>query len=196
MLLKKSFLILFIMIFIPGTLFSAAVKKDKYIINPTVQNFDSFPNISTNLKWFISSVEHTSPQQDSGIIGYTRTGVKTSAPVICSPSLSSSIKNSLQNLLNYKRVNTTDVTAANFIVRISILNFSLSEISSVITQTMSAKIKLEVKLIDPMDANRVRQFAVESESSLTAMDTSKYAESITRDVIEDALKEIWKTINK
>jgi len=66
----------------------------------------------------------------------------------------------------------------------------------VLTQTLSSRIKLEVKLIDPMDASRVRQFVVESENSQTALDTSKYVEDLSRDVIEEALKEIWKTINK
>lgn len=193
----KKFLFLFfcIILLVPGIL-SAGTKKDKYTINPTVNSFDSFPAFSSSNTWFIGSVENLVTGQDSGIIGYTRTGIKTKAPVVCSPSLEKVFRNSLFNLFNDKKVVSLDASAADFIIRVKILAFSLVEKNSFLTQTINAKIKLEVTQVDPLDTNRVRRFVVDSENSQTALDTSNYAESITRDVFTSALKEIWNTLNR
>jgi len=183
------------MILIPGVLL-AGTKKDKYVINPTVNRFDSFPSFSNSKKWFVGSVEKNVPGLDSSIIGYTRTGIKTNAPVICSPSLEEVFRNSLFNLFTNKKAVSLDASAADFLVRVKILDFSLIEKNSFLTQTINAKIKLEVTQVDPLDTNRVLKFIVDSENSQTALDTSNYAESITRDVFAAALKEIWNTINR
>jgi hypothetical protein len=182
-------------ILLPG-ISSSGIKKDKYIINPTVNSFDSFPSFSNQNRWFVGSVENLVSGQDSGIIGYTRTGVKTKAPVICSPTLEEVFRISLFNLFNNKKVVSLDASAADFLIRIKILDFSLVEKNSFLTQTINAKIKLEITQVDPLDTNRVRRFVVYSENSQTALDTSNYAESIIRDIFTAALKEIWNTINR
>ncbi len=193
--IKNSLSLFFCVILVPGIL-SAGTKKDKYIINPTVNSFDSFPSFSTTNRWFVGSIENLVVGQDSSVLGYTRTGIKTKAPVLCSPSLEKAFRNSLFNLFNDKKVVSLDASAADFIVRVKILEFSLVEKNSFLTQTISAKIKLEVTQVDPLDTNRLLRFVVDSENSQTALDTSKYAESITRDVFTSALKEIWNTINR
>ncbi|NLL12637.1 MAG: hypothetical protein GX267_04465 [Fibrobacter sp.] len=192
----KNFLsVFFCIILVPGIL-SAGTKKDRYIINPTVSSFDSFPSFPNAKRWFVGSVENLVTGQDSGIIGYTRTGIKTKAPVICSPSLEKVFRNSLFNLFSDKKVVSLDASAADFLIRVKILDFYLIEKSSFLTQTINAKIKLEVTQVDPFDTTRVLKFVVDSENSQTALDTSNYAESITRDILSSALKEIWKTLNR
>lgn len=194
--INKFFLVFLLLLSTHSTPFSASVKKDKFIVNPTVTNFDSFPTLTTNAKWLVSSVEYNGSLPDSGIIGYTRVGVKTTAPIICTPPLQNVLKKSLESLLQKKGVLSQDISTANFLIRMSILEFSLNEKSSILTQTMNSKIKIRVNLIDPLDAERVREFVVESESVQTALDTSKYAEDLVRSVIEDVLAVVWKTINK
>lgn len=192
----RSFLCLFFcMVLVPAVLY-AGTKKDKYVINPTVNSFDSFPSYSDSKRWFVGSVENKVTGLDSSIIGYTRTGIKTSAPVICSPSLEEVLRNSLFNLFTDKKVASLDISAADFLIKVKILDFSLIEKNSFLTQTINVKIKLEVTRVDPLDTNRVLRFVVDSENSQTALDTSNYAESITRDVFTAALKEIWNTINR
>ncbi len=185
----------FVIILVPGIL-SAGTKKEKYIINPTVSSFDSFPSFTNTKRWFVGSVENLVTGQNSGIIGYTRTGIKTKAPVICSPSIEKVFRNSLFNLFTYKKVVSLDVSAADFLIRVKILDFSLMEKNSFLSQTINAKIKLEVTQVDPLDTTRILRFIVDSENTQTALDTSNYAESITRDVFTSALKEIWNTINR
>lgn len=191
----KNLLPVLLCILFPGIL-TAGVKKEKYLIDPTVHNFDSFPSFSTTNRWFVSTVENLVAGQDSGIIGYTRTGIKTKAPIICNPTLEEAFRNSLFKMFTSKSAVSFDASSANFLIRVKILNFSLLEKNSFLTQTINARIKLEVTMVDPMDTNRVRKFIVDSENSQTALDTSNYAESITRDVFSAALKEIWNTVNK
>lgn len=192
----KNFLSLFFFIILVPGILSAGTKKEKFLINPTVNSFDSFPFFSNSKRWFVGSVENLVTGQDSGIIGYTRTGIKTKAPVICSPSLEKVFRSSLFNLFNDKKVVSLDASAADFLIRVKILDFSLMEINSFLTQTINAKIKLEVTQVDPLDTTRVLRFVVDSENSQTALDTSNYAESIIRDVFTSALKEIWNTVNR
>lgn len=196
MALIKNFLSLFFFIILVPGILSAGTKKEKYLINPTVNSFDSFPSFSNSKRWFVGSVENLVTGQDSGIIGYTRTGIKTKAPVICSLSLEEVFRNSLFNLFNDKKVVSLDASAANFLIRVKILDFSLMEKNSFLTQTINAKIKLEITQVDPLNTTRVLKFVVDSENSQTALDTSNYAESITRDVFTSALKEIWNTVNR
>lgn len=195
MIFKKNVLPVLICLLLTFNLF-AAVKKDKYVIDPTVHNFDSFPSFSNSNRYYVSSVENLVAGQDSGLIGYTRTGVKTKAPIISTPLLEESFRNSVFNMFTSKNSISLDASTANYLMRVKIVNFSIQEKNSFLTQTINAKIKLEVTLIDPLDSNRVRRFMVDSENSQSALDTSNYAESITRDIFSTALMEIWKTINK
>lgn len=188
------FFILSLLIF-PGMIFSSG-KKDKYLINPVIQNFDSFPDFPNKVRLYVGSFQSRSPVADSGIIGYTRTGIKKTAPIICTQPLAASVRNSFIGLLRSKKAESKDISTASFIVNISIIEFSLDEKSSFLTQTMNSRIKLSVQLTDPLDSKRVRQFVVESENFQTALDTSKYSEIIVRSVLEIALREVWKTINK
>ena len=191
--------------FFPGFLFASLLltlslyaisNAQRYTIDPSVKNGNSFPAIPTSTRLFIGIVQDTSQNRENGTIGYTRTGRKTKAPIICSPSPASVVKTSLESVLSQKGLLASDASSANYIVHIRILDFSLSETSKVLSQTMNALIKLEVRLVDPLDAAKVKEFVIESQNATSAMDTSKYSEATMRGALESALQEIFKSISR
>jgi hypothetical protein len=175
--------------------FAISAKKTSYIINPTITDFESYPKLSSSLRLFIGTIEDSSSSNDTGAIGFTRTGIKTKAPIICSPSISDAVKKSIESIFTKQQRISTDQSAANFVLKIKVLEFSIIETSSGLTQTMTATIKLETTLTDPYAADKIKKFVVESQNAKTTHDTSNSAESITKGALESALQEMIKTIN-
>lgn len=171
-------------------------KTDPVIIHPVVINSDSIPNINKHIRIFVGNFTDNTAAQSNGTIGTTRTGIKTSAPIIVKPSLSESLQKSFENVLGKKGNLSKDASTANYILNITISDCTVTENSSAFSQTLTVFLKLEVKLTDPLAADKPRTFTVESHNSTKALDTSKYAESTLRDAITSTITEIIKSINK
>ncbi|HON10362.1 MAG TPA: hypothetical protein PLE24_05800 [Chitinispirillaceae bacterium] len=163
-------------------------------IDPSLQSFDSFPNISSSVKFYVGTVYGSSDEEKMDTIGFTRTGRKTKAPILCSSPLS--IKKSLQGLFSSKGVLAPDPSSSTFIIQVEIKDFSIKETSHALSQTIDGHVKLEVILVDPFSAENTRRMMVESQNSKTAMDTSKYAEEVMRGALESALLEAIRSLSK
>jgi hypothetical protein len=170
--------------------------KDKYVINPVSTNFDSFPPISSNLRYYVSYNEGPSSPFDSIPCGFTRISIKKNAPIYCSPTISNAVKKSIESLFIRNKINSNDPTSANFVVKIKILHFSIEEKSYTFYQTMDCHLKFEVSFIDPFSTDHHTSFIVESSNSKTALDTSKHAENIIQGTIKNALLEISKSLKQ
>lgn len=189
--------IFFIQLFCFTLLFTAygIDLSDPLVIEPTVINFDSIPEITKQTKIFIGSITDHTASQSTGIIGKTRTGIKTTAPIIIKPSLSESVHKSLELILQKKGNISTDASTATFVLDLVITDCTLIEKSAFLSQTMDAFLKIDVKLTDPLSADKVHSFTVKSENSTKAVDTSKYAEAVLKEAIGNAIAEIFRTIN-
>ena len=166
-------------------------------IDPTVKAFDSIPKVQTELTFFVGTVQDTSLQRDeTGNVGSTRVRRRKMAAIICDPSPAIVVKRSLEGLLTDRKMNAPVPDSADYTIRMLVLDFGLVESNKKLSQTMEANIAIDVSLISREDSTRVKQYIIKSQSSKSTIDTSKYTESILRGAVENALKEIIKSITR
>ncbi|NLG17925.1 MAG: hypothetical protein GX556_11400 [Fibrobacter sp.] len=169
-------------------------KTAPIIIDPSLLAFDTFPSISSSVKFFVGTIQGTLIEGSTDTIGFTRTGRKTKAPIICSPS--SAIKESLQELFSKKGALASEKSSATFVIQVDILDFQLKETSRFLSQTMDAHIKLDVKMVDPYSTENSKRLIVESQNSKSALDTSKHAQEVMRGALESVLLEAIQNLSK
>ncbi len=169
-------------------------KTAPLIIDPSLFAFDTFPDISSSVKFFVETIQGTLIEGSTDTIGFTRTGRKTKAPIICSPS--NSIKKSLQELFLKKGALASEKSSATFVIQVDILDFSIKETSRFLSQTMDAHIKLDVKMVDPYSTENSKRLIVESQNSRSALDTSKHAQEVMRGALESVLLEAIQNLSK
>jgi hypothetical protein len=173
----------------------AASPVQPITINPTIKTFDSIPTFSTKRRFLVGTVQDSSIERDeTGVVGATRIRRRKTAPIICTPLPALVIKRSLEGLLVKKGINTDATDSTGFTVRILLLDFSLTETSKRVSQTMNAAIAMQITLISQQDGKVARQFIVKCQNSKSTVDTTKHAEAILRGALESALKEILKNI--
>jgi hypothetical protein len=190
----KKYIFLLISLICAQSVFSN--KTDVILIDPTLTNFDSIPPLSRNIKIYLGNFSDSTPSQSNGIIGKTRTGIKTSAPIISKPPLVEAFRKSFSSMLGKKGNLATDASIATFVIDLTITDCTLLESSTRFSQTMTAFLKIKVQLTNPLEADKVHTFTVESQTSQKSIDTSKYAVSTLKDAFSSALGEIIKSINK
>jgi hypothetical protein len=174
----------------------AAKTPNPIVIKPVVTQFDSIPKFNEGIKLYPQSFTDTTPSKESGLLGTTRTGIKKASPIIIKPSLVESFRTSFQSLLESRGNYSADISVATYTIDIKIIECTITEKSAGLTQTMTATMKVEVKIAPPLDISKARTFTVEGQNSTTSMDTSKFAERIMRDTFINIYMEIIKVINK
>lgn len=187
-----SFLIFFLLISVS---YGAKV-QNPIVIKPIVTQFDSIPALHEGLKLYPQSFIDTTPSKENGILGTTRTGIKKTAPIVIQPSLVESFRASFQSLLESRGNYSADISVATYAIDIKIIECTIVEKSSGLSQTMTATMKVEVTIAPPLDNSQTRTFTVAGQNATTSMDTSKYAERIMRDTFANICSEIVKVINK
>ena len=192
--MKLHFQILLICLF--WTIPTLADKTDVFVIDPAVSNFDSMPSLARNIKIYLGTFTDSTASQANGIIGTTRTGIKTSAPIILKPSFVESFRKSFSSALQRKGNLSTDASIATYVLDLTVTECTIIEHSSFFSQTLTAFVKIEVRLTNPMEADKIHTFTVESQTSTKSIDTSKYAVSTLRDAMVCVMSEIVKTANK
>ncbi len=192
----KKHLLLLPIFFLFFTYVAANIQTDPVIINSTITNPVTISRLSRNLQISIGTITDNTPSKVSGILGKTRTGIKTTVPIIAKPSLSETIQKSFESVLGKMGNLSTDPTTATYVMDLTIIDCTLTENTSFLSQTMTAFLKIEVKFTDPLAADKPRTFTIESLNTTKAMDTTKHAQGTLQDVIMDAIGEICKTINK
>jgi len=165
------------------------------VIKPLVTIFDSIPKLNEGIKLYPQSFIDTTPSKESGILGATRTGIKKTSPIVAKPSLVESFRSSFQSLLESRGNYSPDASVASYTIDIKIIECTITEKSAGLSQTMTAMMKVEVRLAPPLDNSKARTFTVEGQNSRTSMDTSKFAERIMRDTFINIFMEIIKVIN-
>ncbi|NLW30421.1 MAG: hypothetical protein GXY77_03090 [Fibrobacter sp.] len=164
------------------------------VINPVIVEFDSFPDIPESMKLYVGDIIDSYSKDSADILGYTRTGIKKYAPVVCSPSFPDCFKKSLQQLLSQKGNLSSDASSAQHIIEVNIVELSLTENSRFLSQTIDIIMKVEVSIVDPLSSDYVRKLKIESTNTKKHMDTTKYAEEVARGVISNIINEILKSL--
>ena len=166
-------------------------------INPTVKAFDSIPKVQTERTFFVGTVQDTSLQRDeTGVVGSTRIRRRKMATIVCNPPPAIVVKRSVEGLLINRGMKAPIPDSADYTIRMLVLDFGLAESIRKLSQTMEANIAIQVSLIGREDSTPVRQYIIKSQNSKSTIDTSKYAESILRGAVENALKELIKSITR
>lgn len=171
-------------------------KTDLIIIDPTVTNFDLIPSLPRNIKIYLGNFSDSTPSQANGVIGKTRTGIKTSAPIILKPALVEAFRKSFSTMLQQKGNLATDASIATYVMDLTITDCTLLENSTRFSQTLNAFLKIEVHLTNPLEADKIHTFTVETQTSRKSMDTTKYVMSTLQDAFSSAIGEIIKSTNK
>jgi|GEM_PF-6693577 len=186
------------LIFVLAALSMAWAKPPRpVIIDPTVFAFDSIPPVETDLTFFIDTVQDTSQQRNTtAIVGTTRVRRMKMASIISDPPPAEVIKNSLVGLLGHHRLLAEKAEQASSIISIEILDCTLTETYSTISQTMTADISLRLTLRDRESPLDEKKYVIKSQNSKSSIDMSKHAGPILQEAVESALREILKTISK
>jgi len=192
--MKKS--VPFFLVFLLISTSYAAKSQNPIVIKPMVTQFDSIPKLNDGITLYTQSFIDTTPSKENGILGTTRTGIKKTAPIVIKPSLVESFRSSFQSLLESRGNYSADISVATYTIDINIIECTITEKSAGLSQTMTATMKVEVRIAPPLDNSRARTFTVEGQNATTSMDTSKFAERIMRDTYISIFMEIIKAINK
>jgi hypothetical protein len=169
-----------------------AGKQTPIEINPTLNQFDSIKVTDTH-SLFLRNVTIADSIKNRPL-GVTRTGRKTNAPLICKPQLDTAIILSLNEFLKNKHMAAQSDSSADFLMDLSVLNAKLTEVSKGLTQTMSAQLTIEVKLVNLTDTSIKKTLVIESGNSMETLDTTKKAAQIFRGAIEAFIQELVKSI--
>ena len=103
---------------------NASPKLQFLKIDPSLQAFDSFPNISSSVKFYVGTVNGSSDEEGVDTIGLPEPEEKPrllySVPLL-------SIKKSLQGLFSSKGVLAPDPSSSTFIIQVEIKDFSIKK---------------------------------------------------------------------
>jgi hypothetical protein len=174
------------------TVTSIAGKQTPIEINTTLNQFDSI-KVTDTRSFYLRNVTIADSIKNRPL-GVTRTGRKTFAPLFCKPQLDTALSSSLNNFLKNKHMASQSDSTADFVIDLSVLNAKLTEVSRGLTQTMSAQLTIEVKLINPADTSIKKTLVIESSNSMETLDTTKKAAQIFRGAIEAFIQELVKSI--
>ena len=169
--------------------------ENRIIIDPTLDNYDSFPEIKSMNKFFVDSVRDTLlGRADSGLVGYTHTRSKSPTAIICRPLPAAAIDTSLEKLFAKKGIAAANRGEATYLVRVTLLSFDLKETPHFLHQTMDATVRFKIDLIDPRTSQLAQGFTVESQRSRTTFNANRKSEQILSEALENALVEVIKTL--
>jgi hypothetical protein len=169
---------------------STAGKQSPIEINTVLDQFDSI-QVTDTRTFFLKSVTLVDSIKNKPV-GITRTGRKTNASLICKPPLDVAISSSLISFLKNKHMAASSDTA-DFLMELSVLNATITEVSSGLTQNMTAELTIEVKLINPADTTIKKTMVIETNNSMETLDTTKKAGQIVRGAIEAFIQELVKS---
>jgi hypothetical protein len=173
---------------------SAYSKIDTLFITPVAKIFDSLPPLQSSATVYISTIQDSSSTDQNSIIGTTRNGIKTTAPVVIKNGIPGVMSESIKAALNRTRQLATDPSTANFLLRVTVLECKLIEKSATFSQTIEIFFKCRVILTDPLNTENRHEFTIKNQNIIKAMDTSKYAESAVSDCFKSAIIELLKNI--
>jgi hypothetical protein len=179
-------------------LFFAAIgaQADTRIVDPTVMNYDSFPNVKAGQKFFVDAVKDTVlGRADSGLVGYVHTRYGHPTAIICRPLPAAAVSQSLQTLLEKKGASVSDRNAATYLIRVSLLQFALKETPHFFYQTIAVTIQLKVDLIDPRTSQIARSFTIDSQRSRGVFNSGRNSVKVIRGALQDALTNVMQSLN-
>jgi hypothetical protein len=189
--------------FIPVSLFTfflvlsiaAAQNNEPIVIDPSLKNYDSLPEIKPTSQFWIDSVQDSASIKDSGVVGWVHTKSKHPTAIVCKPLPGDAVRQSLQTLFAHKAVAAAERNSATYAVQIVLLTFTLKEKPHFIYRTIEATVKFELRLTDVQTGRVTRIFSIESKRSRAALDAGHKAQEVARDALYSAFTEAALTLN-
>jgi hypothetical protein len=171
-------------------------QADQQTVDPTIANYDSFPDVKAGAKFFVDVVSDTvRGRADSGLVGYVHTRLGHPRAIICHPLPAAAVEQSLQTFLEKKGAAALDRNSATYLIRVSILGFSLKETPHFFYQTIAASVQLRVGLVDARTSQVVRSFDIDSERSRAVFNSGRNSGKLIRSALGNALIETLQSLN-
>jgi hypothetical protein len=117
-------------------------------------------------------------------------------PVVLVAEPAAVIENSFAGLLRKRGLAADRPDTLNYVLNIVIRDFSLTETSRFMRQTMDGAISMEVSVAVGVGYKPIRTFKVQSHYQRTAFDTTRHAEAVARSVLATAMAEVLKSLEK
>jgi hypothetical protein len=185
------------LLFLTMTAYAASDTAAPIIIDPTVTVFDSIPKTATSRTFFLVSSDDTSVvRNSSGIVGSTRVRRGRHASIVCEPRPAAAMKTSVEGMLDARTCKATAAESATHLLAATVLECTMKETISGLSQTMVADIAVRITITDAADTTRTTSYVFRSRNSKSTIDTSKYAAWLLQSTIENALREIYTTITR
>lgn len=174
----------------------AAQNDDRLVVDPTLVNYDSFPSMKPGRKFFVDQVKDTGlGRGDSGLVGYIHTRLKHPTAIVCRPLPAAAVGQSLKTLLEKRGVLAADTGAATYLIRGSLLDFSLKETPRFFYQTLDATVRFKIDLVDLRTSQTVQSFTIDSQRSRGVFNSGRNSVKVIRDALQNALIQVMQTLN-
>jgi hypothetical protein len=152
-------------------------------IDPTVQSYDGMFSRKLSAKYFVDDVKDKRANAPCDTLGMTRTGKKSSVPIITRLGPSELLKNSIQGMFRELSVLADERIDATYAVQAEALLFEITETNKGMMQEIKANLGFRVKIISVANNEVVSQFIITSEDARKALDTTKFAETVASNAI-------------
>jgi hypothetical protein len=174
----------------------AAQDNDRLVVDPTIVNYDSFPSMKPERKFFVDLVKDTGLcRGDSGLVGYIHTRLKHPTAIVCTPLPAAAVGTSLKTILEKRSVLAADTGAAAYLIRGSLLDFSLKETPRFFYQTLDATVRFKIDLVDLRTSQTVQSFTIDSQRSRGVFNSGRNAVKVIRDALQNAMVQVVQTLN-
>jgi hypothetical protein len=173
----------------------AAEGQEPVVIDPTVTSYDSIPQVQIEQRFRVGRVIDSSSLGEKRRVGTTRVRAEQ-VPVVLVAEPAAVIENSFAGLLRKRGLAADRPDTLNYVLNIVIRDFSLTETSRFMRQTMDGAISMEVSVAVGVGYKPIRTFKVQSHYQRTAFDTTRHAEAVARSVLATAMAEVLKSLEK
>jgi hypothetical protein len=174
----------------------AAQKGDRLVVDPTIVNYDSFPAMKTGRKFFVDMEKDSARTRgDSGLVGYVNTRLNHPITIVCQPLPGIVVSQSLETLLTKRGAATVDSSAAMYIIRVALLDFTLRETPHFFYQTLDAAVRFKIDLVDPRTSQTAQRFTIDSQRSRSVFNSGRNSVKVLRDALQNALGQVIQTLN-
>jgi hypothetical protein len=179
--------ILAVTCFLFPTLLHAEDRTLPVLIDPTVQSYDGLFSRKLSAKFFVGEVFDNRANPASDTLGMTRTGRKSSAPVVTRLSPPAVLKNSIQGMFRELAALSEERSGATYVVEAELHSFDIFETNHGLSQEIRAVLTFRVKIKNAATNDLVKQFVITSENTRKALDTTKFAETVATNAVISGL---------
>jgi hypothetical protein len=194
--MKKHFIkkIMFFLIFVSFVCYSEQIGKP-VLINTEITNFADISSQKISEKFFVGDITDKRKNAGSDTVGFTRTGRFVISPLICKPSPTAVLLNSINGILKELKIFEENKDSAKYQIDAELLEYSVEETNKVFSQQMRAKIKFRVKIKESASGALINQFVIKAEDSRSAVDTTPFADKVLKNAMIYALQNLLESLS-